>query len=110
MDYDKIYLYSKYLEQPKYTRLLKNFASISTECGYEAIESSNDEIIPVSELSDEKQKPIISDDFLCEKNQKPLVEYFIRGRYKNCSVIYLSQSYYVTPKDIRLSCSHFCIF
>ena len=108
--YDKIYLYSKCLEQPKYTRLLKKFASISTECGYEAIESSNDEIIPVSELSDENQKPIISDDFLCEKNQKPLVEYFIRGRHKNCSVIYLSQSYYLTPKDIRLICSHFCIF
>ena len=28
----------------------------------------------------------------------------------NCSVIYLSQSYYLTTKDIRLSCSHFCIF
>ena len=101
---------SKNLEQPKYTRLLKKFAPISTECGYEAIESSNDEIIPVSELSDENQKLIIFDDFLCEKNQKPLVEYFIRGRHKNCSVIYLSQSYYLTPKDIRLSCSHFCIF
>ena len=108
--YDKIYLYSKYLEQPKYTRLLKKFALMSTECGYEAIESSNDEIIPVSELSDENQKLIIFDDFLCEKNQKPLVEYFIKGRHKNCSVIYLSQSYYLTPKDIRLSCSHFCIF
>jgi len=45
-----------------------------------------------------------------KKNQKPLIEYFIRGRHKNCSAIYLSQSYYLTPKDIRLSCSHFCIF
>ena len=26
------------------------------------------------------------------------------------SVIYLSQSYFGTPKDIRLNCSHFCIF
>ena len=55
--YDKIYLHSKNLEQPKYTRLLKKkIAPISTECGYEAIESSNDEIIPVSELSDELNK------------------------------------------------------
>lgn len=45
-----------------------------------------------------------------EKNQKPLVEYFIRGRHKNCSVIYLSQSYYKTLKDIRLNCSHFCLY
>ena len=45
-----------------------------------------------------------------KKNQKPHIEYFIRGRHKKCSVIYLSQSYYLTPKDIRLNCSHFCIF
>ena len=45
-----------------------------------------------------------------KKNQNPLVDYFIRGRQKNCSVIYLSQSYYKTPKDIRLNCSHFCIY
>ena len=43
-------------------------------------------------------------------NQKPLIDYFIRGRHKNCTVIYLSQSYYKTPKDIRLNCSHFCIY
>ena len=37
-----------------------------------------------------------------------MIEYFIRGRHKNCSVIYLSQFFY-PPKDIRLNCSHFCI-
>ena len=45
-----------------------------------------------------------------KKNQKPLIEYFIRGRHKNCSFIYLSQSYYLNPKDIRLNCSYCCIF
>ena len=39
-----------------------------------------------------------------------MIDYFIRGRHKNCSVIYLSQSYYKTPKDIRLNCSHFGIY
>ena len=108
--YDKIYLYSKNLEQPKYQGLLGTFAPISRECGYDVIEASNDEIMPVSEIDDESQKIVIFDDFVCEKNQKPLIEYFIRGRHKNCSVIYLSQSYYLTPKDIRLNCSHFTIF
>ena len=28
---------------------------------------------------------------------------------KNCSIIYLSQSYYKTPKDVRILWSHFCI-
>ena len=39
-----------------------------------------------------------------------MIEYFIRSRHKNCTVTYLSQYYYLTPKSIRLNCSHFCIF
>ena len=31
-------------------------------------------------------------------------------RHKNWCVMYLSQSYYKTPKDIRLNCSHYTIF
>ena len=108
--FDKIYLYAKNLEQPKYRELLEKFAPISEEVGYDVIEDSNDEIIPLEGLDDDNQKIVIFDDFVCEKNQKPLVDYFIGGRHKNCSVIYLSQSYYLTPKDIRLNCSHFCIF
>ena len=56
------------------------------------------------------KKIIIFNDYVCEKNQRQTVDYFIQGRHKNCSVIYLSQSFYKTPKDIRLNCSHFCIF
>ena len=104
------FLYAKNLEQPKYRELLDVFSPISEEVGYDVIEESNDEIIPLEGLDNDNQKIVIFDDFVCEKNQKPLVDYFIGGRHKNCSVIYLSQSYYLTPKDIRLNCSHFCIF
>ena len=110
--FDKIYLFSKNLEQPKYRKLhvLETIEPISEEVGYDIIEASNDEIIPLDQLDNDNQKIVIFDDFVCEKNQKPLVDYFIGGRHKNCSVIYFSQSYYLTPKDIRLNCSHFCIF
>ena len=108
--FDKIYLYAKNIEQTKYQQLMKTFEPINEEAGYNIIEASNDKILPVSELTDDNQKLVIFDDFVCEKNQKPLIDYFIRGRHKNCSVIYLSQAYYKTPKDIRLNCSHFCIY
>ena len=108
--FDKVYLYAKNLEQSKYQNLMDVFQPISNEVGYNVIEASNDQILPVSELTDDGQKLVIFDDFVCDKNQKPLIDYFIRGRHKNCSVIYLSQSYYKTPKDIRLNCSHFCIY
>ena len=108
--FDKIYLYAKNLEQSKYQNLMDMFQPISDEAGYDVIEASNDKIIPVNDLDSESQKMVIFDDCVCDKNQKPLVDYFIRGRHKNCSVIYLSQSYYKTPKDIRLNCSHFSIY
>ena len=106
--YDKIYLFAKNLEQSKYQSLLKSFKPISKEAGYDIIENSNDEIIPVSQLGDDNQKVVIFHDYVCEKKQKPLVDYFIMERHKNASMIKLSQSYYKTPKEIRLNCSHFC--
>ena len=108
--YDCIYLYAKNIEQDKYQDLIKDFIPISKEVGYDVIQYSNDKITPVKELDNESQKVIIFDDYVCEKNQNSIVDYLIQGRHKNCSVIYLSQSFYKTPKDIRLNCSHFCIY
>ena len=110
--YDQIHLYAKNLEQKKYQNMIKKFdeISINPSVGYDVLICNDNEIVPVENMENEAQKVIIFDDFVCEKNQKPLIDYFIRGRHKNCSVIYLSQSFYGTPKDIRLNCSHFCIY
>ena len=109
--YDKIYLYAKNLVQEKYQNLMKEMNEASEEAGYNVMEVSNDAIIPISHLPyGDNQKIIIFDDFVCEKNQREIVGYVIQGRHKNCSVIYLSQSFYKTPRDIRLNCSHYCIY
>ena len=111
--YDKIFLYAKNLEQEKYQNLMKemNEASNEEQAGYNVMEVSNDKIIPITHLPyEDNQKIIIFDDYVCEKNQREIVDYFIQGRHKNCSVIYLSQSFYKTPRDIRLNCSHYCIY
>ena len=108
---DKIYLYAKNLEQEKYQNLMKEMNEASEEAGYNVMEVSNDAIIPITHLPYENnQKITIFDDYVCEKNQREIVDYFIQGRHKNCSVIYLSQSFYKTPRDIRLNCSHYCIY
>ena len=101
--YDKIYLYAKNLEQEKYQNLMKemNEASNEEQAGYNVMEVSNDKIIPITHLPyEDNQKIVIFDDYVCEKNQREIVDYFIQGRHKNCSVIYLSQSFYKTPRDI----------
>ena len=54
--FDKIYLFSKNLQQPKYRKLLERIDSISEEVGYDIIEASNDEIIPLDQLDNDNQK------------------------------------------------------
>ena len=109
--YDEIYLYAKNLEQDKYQNLINKMNEISKQTGYDVMKASNDAIIPIKDLAyEDNRKLIIFDDYVCEKNQREIVDYFIQGRHKNCSVIYLSQSFYKTPRDIRLNCSHFCIY
>ena len=106
--YDKIYLYLKNLEQEKNTHLseiLERIAEVNKMPIGETFYSSNDEIIPKSEMEDRNQKLVIF-----ENSQNDIINYFIQGRHKNCCVIYLSQLYYKTPKDIRINCSHYIIF
>ena len=109
--YDEIYLYARDLEQDKYKWLIQNMRQLSMKPGYDILHVSNDEITPVKEMDyEDNQKLVIFDDYVCDKNQRQLIDYFIQGRHKNCSVIYLSQSFYKTPKDIRLNCSHYCLY
>ena len=111
LHYDKNYRYAKNLEQDKYQNLLEVMDDMSEKAGYDIMEVSNDKIIPINDLGyEDNQKLVIFDDYVCEKNQNKIIDYFIPGRHKNCSVIYLSQSFYKTPRDIRLNCSHYCVF
>jgi hypothetical protein len=49
------------------------------------------------------------DDMVLAKDQSMIENYYIRARKLNCSVIYLSQSYYRIPKVIRNNCSYMVI-
>lgn len=110
--FDKIYLYAKNLQQCKYQHLLQSFEPISEEVGYDIIAATSGDIIPLQEMSDENQKLVIFDDYLNtgKKNDEEIRNYFTASRNKNCSCVYLSQSFYGTDKTIRLNCSHYCIF
>ena len=107
--FDEIYLYAKNLEQEKYQKLMNKMNEMSKKFGY--VDVNNDEIMPIGDMNyEDNRKLVMFDDYVCEKNQRSLIDYFIQGRHKNCSVIYLSQSFYKTPRDIRLNCSHYCVY
>lgn len=54
---------------------------------------------------DHKPKLIVFDDLLYD-NQSEIKQYYIRGRKLYFSCCYLTQSYFKTPKDIRLQCQY----
>ena len=60
--------------------MIQKLNDISNSVGYDVIVYSNDQIVPVESLmDDESQKIVIFDDFICDKNQKPLIDYFMRS-------------------------------
>lgn len=71
------------------------FEPISEEAGYPVIEASNDKIISLLKMPCGNQKLVIFDDYLNTgaKNDAEIRNYFTNSRNKNCSCIYLSQSF-----------------
>jgi hypothetical protein len=62
----------------------------------------------VKKLTDKNQTLIIFDDLVLLKDQKAIEELFIRGRKigGGISMAYLTQSYFKTPKIIRINCNY----
>lgn len=63
----------------------------------------------IDKFDKEKQRLLVFDDLVNEKNQKAIEEAFIRARKKNCSLAYLTQSYYAVPKLIRNNLTYIII-
>ena len=120
---DKIYLYAKDLEGPKYQLLINkrekegiNFNDYPT--AFIEHSSSMDDIF--SGIEDyngkRKRKILIIFDYMIshvifdKKAQQILKELFIRCRKLNISLCFLTQSYFSVPKDVRLNCTHYILF
>ena len=49
-------------------------------------------------------------DMINNKKLNPIVtKLFIRGRKRNISIVFITQSYFKVPKDVRLNSTHFFI-
>ena len=95
LHFDEILLFAKNVYQDKYQFLLNDFPRrIDPEVGYKVIQTPS-QIIPLGEAfqGNESQRLVMFDDFVCEKNQNEIINYFINSRHFNCSDIYLSQSF-----------------
>ena len=111
-NYDKIYPFAKKLDEPLYQRLTNHFRHNESEDHERILEMSSSnisEVPPADDIDEMFQNLIIFDDMVTEKNLKGVTDLFIRGRKQNASIIFITQSYYSVPKDIRLNCDYYLL-
>lgn len=109
--YDRLYIYSKHLDQPKFAMLKNFFDKIQERTGEEILFMSNDieDVVPVDELNENCMNLVLFDDMMMEK-QHSIVEYWIRSRHKNCSVISLVQKWSQVPRVCRINTNIISLF
>ena len=118
LKFDRIYIYSKHIEQQKYRDLVTFFEDLQEQVLEETGDDTPilftgtclEDIVDVGDLDSSMKNLIVIDDFVTEKDQKVISDLFVRGRHKNATVMYLSQSYFMVPRPIRLNCSQLTIF
>ena len=115
--FSKLYLYARHLDEPKYVNLMKYLNTIARENDVPLSEllvvgDKPEDIVAVDSLDEEEQNLVLFDDFIGEKqaNQGIITDYFTRGRHKNASCIYVSQSFFKVPKMIRDNCNYFSLY
>ena len=119
---DKIYLYAKDPSEDKYQYLINKRESVgSKHCNDSKafIEYSNDmhdvyKNIDNYNLNKENKILIVFDDMIADminnkKLNSILTELFIICRKLNISLVFISQTYFKVPKDVRNNSTHFFI-
>ena len=112
---EKIYLYAKDPYQAKYQLLINKRESTGLKAFIEYSNDMDNNYKNIEEYNPKKYPKILIlfDDMIADilSNKKPnptVTELFIRGRKLNISV-FITQSYFTVPKNIRLSSTHYCI-
>lgn len=104
--YEKIFIVTKCKSEPLYEYLEDRLGKDGL-----SVKEGIIELPDLDSLDKEQNNLIVLDDLVNEplKQQRPICDYFIRARKKNCSIIYISQSFYAVPKLIRDNISYLII-
>ena len=121
-DIDKIYLYARDLNEPKYKILIKKrkdagIKHLNDPNAFIEYSNTMDDVyenINDYNLSRKRKILIVFDDMIADimanKEFKSIIkELFIRCRKLNISLVFITQSYFSVPKDVRLNSTHYLI-
>ena len=118
-DIDKIYLYAKDLGESKYEHLIKSRENAGIKYLNDAkafigcSNTMNDVYENIDLYNPNRQRKVltVSDDMIADimtnKKFQPIIkELFIRCRKINILLVFITQSYFSVPKDVRLNSTH----
>ena len=121
-DIDKIYLYAKDLSESKYEYLIKKRENVGTEhlgnsnAFTECSNTMDDVYENINDYNPSRKIKIliVFDDMIADvksnkKFQAIIKGLFIRCRKLNVSLVFITQSYFPVPKDVRLNSTHYLI-
>ena len=108
-NFHKIYLYAKKLDESLYQYLIDSWEKRGSKLNTDLITYSNDieDTVSIDDVDESVQNLIVFDDFVCERNLSKVSELFIRGRKSNCSIVFISQSYFLIPTHVRINSDYF---
>ena len=119
---DKIYLYAKDLSEPKYKFLIDNrekagMKNFNDPTAFIEYSNTMDDVcknIDHYNIKRTKMVLIVFDDMIAEimtnKNFKSIIkELFIRCRKLNICIVFITPSYFRTPKDVKLNSTHYLL-
>ena len=118
-DIDKIYLYAKDLSESKYEYLIRNCENAGikhlndSKSFIECSDTMNDFYANIDNYNPKRKRKIliVFDDVIADimtnkKFQSVTKELFIRCRKINIALVFITQSYFSVPKDVRLNSTH----
>ena len=121
-DIDKIYLYAKDFYEAKYQCLINKREGVGIDhfndpkAFIEYSSDMRDVYKNINYYNPYKENKILTvfdgmiADMINNKNLNSIVnELLIRGRKLNISLVFITQSYFKAPKDVRLNTTHFFI-
>jgi len=79
---------------------------ITSKCDQIVIKEGLSNTPKLDDFDKEKNHLVVWDDLVLSKDLSMVENYYIRARKLNCSVIFISQSYFKIPKIIRNNCSY----
>ena len=121
-DIDKIYLYAKDLSKPKYEYLIKKREDVGIKhlnnpnTFIDCSNTMDDVYENIHDYNPNRRRKIliVFDDMIADimtnkKFQAIIKELFIRCRKLNISLVFITQSYFSVPKDVRLNSTHYLV-